>query len=97
MSLQKILQQIGFGLKPDFIVGCRYRFGTTHNGESLNVEGIVMHFLHASNGSIQYEISAPKDLKIEVIGLIKVGEAWLLQVQGDQSFVIGLEGNFTLV
>lgn len=96
MSLRKMLDEVKLAFQPDIIVGCKYHFRTIYNGKPLAVEGIITHFSYRKNGMLRYGISAPKNLKIQVIGLVKVDGVWFVQFAGD-TFVINLGGSFTLV
>ena len=97
MALKEILEDIGIRLKHDHIVGRNYHFGTTYNGKPLEIKGVVTHFHHAAHGSIQYGVHSLYDQGVQVVGLLKVGKVWFIQVTGGDMFVINLEGNFTLV
>lgn len=97
VSLANSIRNIGLWLKPDLIVGCRYCFGMSIDGRPVVIEGIIMANLESPDATVRYLVSNTSDFKFDIIGLVKTGDAWLLQVVAGETFVLGLEGNFSLV
>jgi hypothetical protein len=95
-SLAKFLQDVGFVTVPDVIVGCRYQFGTTWNGSPLLIEGLIEKYVWQHEGRFFYTVSSDNEELVRVIGVMKDGVDWLLQVKIERA-VIGLQGNFSLV
>jgi len=95
-KIADILHDIGTCLRPDIIVGRRYRFATKWNGEPLYVEGLVKQFLWDVSGNLYYVAKETNKIPVKVFGVFKERGSWRLQVHINHAVLI-LHGQFELI